>query len=178
MHRFNPRENYQQMLPQPRRQGAPLSRFHPAWVAAAVLGLVLLAGCNNGDGSGPDGNSTVQGNVASFSAGNASFAPGSSSSAGVVVRMMGTDLSTMTDSDGDFVMSGVPAGNHEMQFMFNNQVSTLEVDVPVDGTLTLGDIRCVGQQSASVGHMNVQMNSQMGSGNMNEMGNGMNGSGS
>ena len=170
MSRFNLRENGLQRMSTMHRPAAAVAFFHLAWTAAVVLGIVLLAGCNSGDGSRPEGNSTVQGNVASFSAGAVSLAPGG---AGVDVRMLGTGLSTTTDSDGDFVMSGVPAGNHEMQFMFNDQVSTLEVDVPEDGILTLGDIRCVGQQSASVGHMNMQMNSNMGSGNMNSGGKSM-----
>ena len=144
-------------------------RRHPApmlWVTSAVLGLFLLAGCNSDNGTGPTGNSTVQGNIASFSAGNASFAPGVKGVGGVEVHILGTDLSTTTSLGGDFVMSGVPAGDHEMQFMFNDQTSTLQVSVPEGGALILEDIRCVGQQPATASHMHVQMNSQMGIGNM------------
>lgn len=161
--------------------------------AATALGLLLIAGCNGGDGSSPSGTSTVQGNVSSFSIGNVSFVPSEkpgflatildilvpraeAAVGGVGVEMMGTDLSTTTDNNGYFIMSGAPSGDHQMRFMYNGETSTFDINVPEDGTVTMGDIRCVGRQTASVGHMNVQMNSNMGSGSSQGSGGmGMNG---
>lgn len=168
----------------------PFFRFS---VTATVMGLLILAGCNGGDGSSPSGTSTVQGNVSSFSIGNVSFVPpgkpgflaaildilvprAEAAVGGVGVRMMGTDLSTSTDDNGYFIMSGAPSGDHQMRFMYNEETSTVDINVPENGTVTMGDIRCVGQQAASVGHMNVQMNSNMGSSNSQGSGGmGMNG---
>ena len=148
----------------------PLSTF------ASVLALVLIAGCYSGDGGGPEGTSTIEGTVSSFAIGNASYVPqgmpgilcevinfivpdAEAGTGGVGVHMVGTDLSTTTDDYGYFIMSGAPAGRHQLQFIFNEQTSVLDVDVPEDGTLTLSDIRCTGQQTAKVGRMSVQMNS-------------------
>jgi hypothetical protein len=146
--------------------GAFVPKFIRLAAIAAVAGLFSLTGCDSGDGSSPEGTSTVQGNVASYSIDGVAYVPGEETAVGGVgVHMMGTDLSTTTDDNGYFIMSGVPAGLHQMQFMFNGQISTIDVNVPDDGIVTMQDIRCYGQQPATVGHMNVQMNTYMGSGN-------------
>ena len=158
--------------------------------AVAILMLFYLAGCDGGDESGPGGTSTVQGNVLSFSVGSVSHVPpgkpgilaalvnlivpdAEAAAGGIGVHMVGTGLSSTTDNDGFFIMSGAPAGRHQLQFMFGGQTSTLEVDVPDDGTLILDDIRCTGQQAATAGRMHIQMNTHAGPGGMAGPDNGM-----
>lgn len=164
-----------------RRPRGALTRRLLALLAVGSLGLLALPGCDQGDASDPAGGSTVQGNVVFFSAGGVTFRPTMSAPGakgflyalaeamvpsaqaaveGVTVRMVGTGLETTTASDGTFVMSGVPAGIHPMQFSYAGSTSMMEVDVPADATVTMTDIRCAGPQ-ATVGHMDVQMHDQM-----------------
>lgn len=158
-----------------------------------MVGIIVVAGCDSGSGSGPEGTSTVQGYVTSFSVNGVSYVPqvrsggllmaivdllvppAEASVGGVGVRMAGTDSSTMTDENGFFIMSGVPDGNHQMQFLYQDQMSTVDIVVPNNGIVTMHEIQCYGRQSATVGHMNVQMNNQMNSNGMPGSGNAMHG---
>lgn len=160
-----------------------LSASQVAAVAAAAITMgVLLAftSCESGGGSSPSGTSTVQGNVSSFTTGTALFLPAPKSRGferilrglsdlivpsahaagmgGVGVRMVGTDLHATTGEDGSFVMSGVPGGDHQMQFSFNGANAYMDINVPDDSTVSLHDVNCRGSV-ASVGHMDVQMHS-------------------
>ena len=129
-----------------------LTKIRVALCVLAVLigSLMVLTGCEGDDSSAPAGTSRIQGNV------NAPAV------AGVMVSMPGTTLRTTTDSDGNFTMTGVPAGHRQMRFDNGGTVSTLDVDVPADGTLVLDDVRC-GGGPASVGHTSARMNSHMNS---------------
>ena len=149
-----------------------------------IVVLVMFTGCDSGSGSGPEGRSTVQGYVTSFSVNGVSYIPQGRSGGvlmaivdflvppaqaavgGVGVHMAGTDFSTTTGENGFFIMSGVPAGNYQMQFLYQGQMSTVDIEVPNDGVVTMNEIQCNGRQNATVGHMNVQMNNQMQSNNM------------
>ena len=153
----------------------------------------MITGCDSGSGSGPEGTSTVQGYVTSFSVDGVTYVPhgrsggvlmaimdflvppAEASVGGVGVHMAGTDFSTTTDDNGFFIMSGVPGGNHQIQFLYQGQMSTVDIDVPNDGVVTMHEIQCYGRQNATVGHMNVQMNIQMESNGMPGSGNVMHG---
>lgn len=145
--------------------------------AAATVATAYLSGCDSGDGGDVAGHPTVQGYVESFTAGSAVFRPGpgrhrtpdllealadllvpraEAAVAGVTVHMTGTDLSTMTDADGYFVMSGAPAGHQRMEFTYQGTTSMMELDVPEDATVTMDNVRCAGSQ-ATADHMGVEM---------------------
>jgi len=154
-----------------------------ACVACAVAATLYIVGCESGGGdSGPAGTSTVEGNVVSFSAGSAFYAPSlprrgfaramhdlgnlfvpdaMAAAQGVTVRMIGTDLGTTTADDGFFVMSGVPAGDHQMSFSMNGMTAIMNVNVPENATVHMDDISIHGS-SAHAGHMSVEMHNSGG----------------
>lgn len=178
------------------------ARYMAALAAVAiVMGVLpLFTGCGPGDsGSGPTGTSTVQGNVSSFTTGTALFLPTQEARGlerflaglsdllvpsahaaglgGVGVRIMDTDLQTTTADDGSFVMSGVPAGDHQMQFSFNGVNAYMNINVPENSTVSLHNVSCRGTVAAA-GHMDVQMHANnssssgmMPNANMNSGGN-------
>ena len=148
-------------------------------IAAAILVsahvALLVVGCDSGGGSGPDGNSTIQGTVDSFSAGGAFYMPREKESRlmelarhvmnlvvpeakaavqGVTVRLEGTDLSGTTDDRGFFIISGAPGGDRELTFSYNGQSAALPVNVPDNGVVTLDRVR-VNNGSVGVGRVSV-----------------------
>ena len=172
------------------RAGWLRSAFGVWWgLAAAVAasaGMLSLSGCESGDGGGAAGGSTVQGNVETFSAGGMTYWPmmggkrgadllsalsdllvprAEAAVAGVMVHMAETDLTTMTDETGHFVMTGAPAGQHRMEFTYNGVTAMMDIDVPEDATVTMGNVRCSGTQ-ATADHMDVDMHGSSSSSNM------------
>lgn len=148
-------------------------------VAVLAIGFAVLStSCDSGGGDGPSGTSTVQGNVSSFNTGTSLFLPAlqprgidrllaglsdllvpgarAAGMGGVGVHIVGTDLRTTTADDGYFIMSGVPGGEHQMQFTFSGTNAYMMVKVPSDSTVTLHNVTCQGS-TASTGHMDVQM---------------------
>lgn len=133
--------------------------------AAAALGaglaLSLLAGCEGG-GGGSSGQSTVQGNVKNFSSQTAYFHPyresviakissaildfaitpalADTTPAGVTVTLEGTDLVATTDSEGHFVITGVPAGSYVLVLTYNGVTASYPITVPDNATVKIDDI--------------------------------------
>lgn len=163
-----------------------LSRLGLAAAVAGIIGISCLSGCENSDSDGVDGTSIVQGTVESFSAGGVTYRPmlggkrgfdllsalsdllvprAEAAVAGVMVHMAETDLTTMTDGSGSFVMTGAPAGHQRMEFSYNGTTSMMEIDVPENATVTMGDVRCYGTQ-ATADHMDVEMHGSASSSDM------------
>lgn len=163
-----------------------LMRWGLAAAVSATVALFCLSGCENDDSSGPEGSSIVQGTVESFSAGGMTYRPmmgakrgfdlvsalsdllvprAEAAVAGVMVHMAETDLTTMTDESGSFVMMGAPPGHRRMEFTYNGMTSTMEIDVPEDATVTMGNVRCSGAQ-ATADHVDVEMHGRGSSSDM------------
>ncbi len=101
------------------------------WVA--VLTAVCLAGCGGAGGGGQDGGGSgvVRGNLGA-------------QRSGAVVRIEGTDRSTVVAADGSFEVAGVPEGEYTLSATVGGQVATAVVRVgpgrptevpPLDWTL-------------------------------------------
>ena len=89
-------------------------------VAAIALTILFVPACSDSKSSptGPSSRGTVSGTVilgASSTTGVAREAM-PIGLAGVTVKAAGTDRSTMTDVSGQFTLTGVPAGNPELDF--------------------------------------------------------------
>ncbi len=141
-------------------------------IGALTLGGLLMAGCESGGsgsggGGGPAGNSTIQGTVASFSSGSAFFIPAESrgliaraldlfvpdalaAQANVNVRIRKTDMEATTDSAGYFIISGVPAGTHVLDFTLGSATAPITLIVPDNSTITLNGIK-VANETVSPG---------------------------
>ena len=163
-----------------------LSGLGLATAVATTVGMACLSGCENSDSKGADGTSTVQGTVESFTAGGVTYRPmlggkrgldlvsaisdllvprAEAAVAGVMVHMAETGLTTMTDGSGSFVMTGAPAGHRRMEFTYNGTTSMMEIDVPENATVTMGNVRCSGTQ-ATADHMDVKMHGSAASSDM------------
>lgn len=163
-----------------------LSRWGLAGVVGATVGVIYLSGCENSESGGAEGTSIVQGRVESFSAGGVTYRPmmngkrgfdlvsalsdllvprAEAAVAGVMVHMSETDLTTMTDESGAFVMTGAPSGHRRMEFTYNETTSMMEIDVPENATVTMGNVRCSGTQ-ATADHMDVKMHGSAASSDM------------
>lgn len=137
--------------------------------------LVLSSGCEGGGGDGPDGSSTVQGTVDSFSSNGAFYMPtepggpleqlarhilnvivpqAHAAVRGVTVSVQGTGLSGTTDDTGFFIISGVPPGAQVLEYTLNGQTERLNVNVPDNGIVTLNNIT-IGGGSVRVASVQV-----------------------
>lgn len=123
-------------------------------VAAGLFSLAVgIMGCDppedpevNGPGTG---DSTLKGNVASLGTQAASARAGV---AGVTVSIEGTDLQAVTDANGRFTLTGVPAGQIELRFVSGAIEGILVLDMPPGTTLELRDVR-VTSESVVVGQV-------------------------
>jgi len=143
------------------RLSVVFSRGLMVMAAALVsLHLALVAGCTGG-GGGPDGRSTVQGNVNTFSVAGRFYAPEKEAGmwatigsrvlewvlpsahagiGGVTVHVQGTDITGTTDDRGNFILSGVPGGQQVIEFTYNGVTSTLTLNVPDYGLVKLSGV--------------------------------------
>ena len=114
-----------------------------AFVAAAVMGIVCLTGCESGGGGGgSSGSSAIEGNVVSFQTTSAATSHAVASSAqglsdalaaaattnatpmggpgGITVSISGPEgHSTDTEDDGTFSFTDLPAGTYAVDFEYN-----------------------------------------------------------
>lgn len=98
--------------------------------AISIAGLLGLAGCHDsGSPTEPRSETAViQGKVTlgtGTMAGTSTFA---GTTAAIVVRVKGTDVTTTAGADGAFALVGVPTGNRAVQF--SHGAATAEVPVP------------------------------------------------
>lgn len=125
---------------------------------AAAMAVVGCESSSDGSGGSPDGNSTVQGTVISYSGATAFFTPVAprgwlarigdllappalaAGRAGVNVRVSGTGLDATTDGNGFFVLSGVPAGSQTLDFSLGTDSATYVLFVPENATISLNAI--------------------------------------
>lgn len=89
--------------------------FSTVFLIGLLLGGILLSATCKESASSPTGPgvATLSGNVVS---GDAVSGPQGSGLAGLTVRATRTGQSTMTDSSGDFLLTGIPAGSQELEF--------------------------------------------------------------
>lgn len=88
-------------------------------VSAFVSTLLLIPACSDKNSmSGPAGTGTVSGTVVLGSSATTGLSKESMpiGLAGVTVKAAGTSRSTVTDGSGQFTLTGVPAGNPELDF--------------------------------------------------------------
>ncbi len=157
-----------------------ISKFISSLVFGLALagGSLLVASCDSGGGdNGPDGNSTVQGTVVSFSSGTAYFVPmhaprglagvlaglldlvipqAQAGQNNVSVRIAGTGLFATTDETGFFVISGVPAGSQSLEFSMGTKSVSYAVGVPANATVTIKNISISGN-SITTGGVDTQI---------------------
>ena len=158
--------------------------FQTLMAAATAITLVsatvFLASCEGGGNT--SGNSTITGNVSSYSAGSALFLPtrheggvarfllalgdflvpsaqAAAAVQGVHIKMVGTDLETDTDADGMFTLSGVPDGNHQMEFDYNGNVAFFNMNVPDNAIITMNNIHVAGSMVTMAGMRTNMMSS-------------------
>lgn len=158
-----------------------IKRFAAMLVSVlALVGLHAVTGCEGGGGS--DGSSTIQGNVSRYTGGVATYMPGEHTDRlstflsslgdlfstpayaagleGVTVTVEGTSLSAVTDGNGHFVISGVPAGDYTLVISYDGQTATYAVNVPSDNaTITLGDIE-VEHGVVSVANVEIEIEAE------------------
>jgi len=112
------------------------------FLLAVSLGIVA-AGCGSSSmTSSPTGSNpgaTLQGTVVTGAAAAASGAPHAMSGAsGIRVSVTGTNLSTMTDGSGKFVINGVPSGTVELHLQGQGVDARLTITgLAVGQTLTI-----------------------------------------
>lgn len=161
------------MEPKPNHTNSILMSVFVLALSAHIL--VLSSGCEGGGGDGPDGSSTVQGTVDSFSSSGAFYMPtepggpleqlarhilnvivpqAHAAVRGVTVSVQGTGLSGTTDDTGFFIISGVPPGAQVLEYTLNGQTERLNVNVPDNGIVTLNNIT-IGGGSVRVASVQV-----------------------
>jgi hypothetical protein len=106
------------------------------WRAMAACWLLFLASCASDGGQRGTGISVAAGNVATVGATT------SSALAGIEVSIEGTELHTMTNARGEFVLRGKFAGDTALRFeRARDAVSArLPVSAPAGGRLDIHDV--------------------------------------
>lgn len=138
--------------------------------------MVLVTGCFGGD-SGSSSGSRIHGSVSSFDGRLASYTPGDKESrqagllyylceiliptaeagtAGVAVSVAGTDISTTTNPDGDFVLTGIPEGAVLINFSYGGETYSYQLNVPANATIGMENVTISGG-SVSVGKIEVEV---------------------
>ena len=142
----------------------------PILLTAILLTLLIAGtGCDSG-GGGDDstGTTTIEGSIQSFttdglaqyiSTPKASFpvrcfqslksmlvpdAAAATGTPGVNVSVANTDLSTQTDENGFFIISGVPQGNQQLLCEYQGQYAQLDCYCPSNSTIRLNNVVCQG----------------------------------
>jgi hypothetical protein len=112
-----------------------------AKVGLIASSILLPFACGTNNPTGPSGMATIEGTVNPGSVASVSSArvfSAGSTSASVTVSVVGTSLSTTTDSAGHFVLSGVAQGNAMLRFQGPGIDATVEISGLVAGqTLTI-----------------------------------------
>jgi len=122
--------------------------FGPVAIAAGLF----VVGCESEEDAGApsagSGSAVISGNVTSVgdgpdSARRASALPvaKSAGNAGVLVSIVGTDISATTDENGNFTLSGAPGGVIEIRFESEYGVGILVMEVQDGSTIELRDVR-------------------------------------
>lgn len=113
-------------------------------LCGVFLAVIAAVGCSNSSPTQPssapttsaaaaiagnlsDGHSSAA-SLAVLNGGSSAVASGKSRFAGVIVRVMGTNLSVTVDDSGNFVISDVPAGNVQLQFSGDTVNGTTNVN--------------------------------------------------
>lgn len=143
-----------------------------AAVLSLLIGSMIVVACGGGSsssaGGGNAGASNVVGNITTFN--SASFTPESADNnllahlgkwllpapaqavSGVTVSIAGA--TTVTQGDGSFAISGLPAGDQVITFSQDSRSASITVDLPPNATLVLANI-IVNDDQVSVGNTSV-----------------------
>lgn len=150
-----------------------------ALASLAILGLFLLApGCEapwDDEASSPDGTSTVRGRITAFDFGAvtvrldrpvadaatpfsafreaaALLIPDAAANTlgDITVYIRETDISTLTAGDGSFVLSGVPAGTHELGILWGGREAVYTFSVGDNQQLELVNMRVLSDGTVRV----------------------------
>jgi len=99
--------------------------------ALAIAASALLTGCGTAtDVFGPsstDAGVTIRGTVVDGGVAATSDVVAFSGSSGIRVSVAGTGIATTTDSSGEFVLEGVPAGTVTLEFEVDGDLARLEI---------------------------------------------------
>ena len=115
-----------------------------AFLAGLIAILAaILPGCATDGGVGGTGISVIDGNVASGSAvGVTAAAQVVPAPAGIIVRLRGTDVETVTGADGGFRLEGDFSGLATVDFIAADHLAnSLQLVVPAGGQVTLVNVR-------------------------------------
>jgi hypothetical protein len=125
-------------------------------ISLSALALLLGAVACSSSASSPTAPSaaergaTIEGTVQAGTSANSSELTAFSTAGGIKVTVMGTSLSTTTDSSGRFVLQGVAGGSATLRFQGQGVDATIELGGLVAGqTLTI-TVRVSGSQAVIV----------------------------
>ena len=136
----------------------------------ALTSLIVLGiGCDSGDdGDDVSGTTTVEGTIQSFTIDGVAqylrtpkknilaqslhalydvFIPNASAQTeaqDVQVSVANTDLSTTTDENGFFIISGIPQGNQRLLCDYQGQRAEIDFYCPSNSTIYLNNVECQG----------------------------------
>ena len=112
------------------------ARYICAVILIALL-AILLAGCGGSSSPGhSEGLGTVRGTVQEFPTSQAVRSAGGQ----ITVSIDGTDLSTLANSDGSFVLENVPPGVHTLVAQTSGRASAVVVSVEPGKETNVGEI--------------------------------------
>ncbi len=149
-----------------------------AGILVAVSLAFLLSACSSGGSGGASsgsGSSIVEGNVVSLGVAMGQpvqetkysvadfftmLLPITSAHADAALAGIGVNIAgmrTVTDTNGYFMIAGVPPGTHQIMFDKNGITSTMQVAVGVNDRVTMQNVSIHGRQSRaqSVDHMST-----------------------
>ena len=110
------------------------------WILSifGILPFVLVA-CSGDNPAGSSGTATIRGTInGRTNASASSAASGHAEAAQITITVMGTNISTVTDSGGSFVLTGVPTGDVTLRFQGKGVDATLTITGLTAGqTLTI-----------------------------------------
>jgi hypothetical protein len=113
-----------------------------------LLAGAFFASCGSDSMTGPESPATIEGTVNASSVMTALSGPtAATSNAGIRISIVGTNLSTMTDATGRFVLSGINTDHVTLRFQATGIDATLDVSGIAPGqTLTI-NIRVSGNHA-------------------------------
>ncbi len=125
-------------------------------LAALVLATLGAAGCSEGNiaieqpTGAPLAGAALQGTVVNVGPEGAG-SPTAHGSAGIVVRVLGSSTVTSTDSQGAFVLSGLPEGAVTLRFQGADCDAAVEVTGLANGRTVTIRVHVSGSQAAIQG---------------------------